>query len=74
MTTSDYLLGARTSPSALSAKRERTQRKDLRWILKDQSLDVMRTRPPRSQQKDGKVVIVPPEEIVIPTDVTEPNE
>jgi hypothetical protein len=24
--------------------------------------------------KDGKVVIVPPDEIVIPTDVSEPNE
>jgi hypothetical protein len=24
--------------------------------------------------KDGKVLIVPPEEIIIPTDVTEPNE
>jgi hypothetical protein len=29
---------------------------------------------PIATWKDGKVVIVPPEEIVIPTDVTEPNE
>ena len=29
---------------------------------------------PIATWKDGKVVIVPPEEIVVPTDVTEPNE
>jgi hypothetical protein len=29
---------------------------------------------PIATWKDGKVVIVPPEEIVIPTDVTEPND
>jgi hypothetical protein len=29
---------------------------------------------PIATWKDGKVVIVPPEEIVIPTDVTEPIE
>lgn len=29
---------------------------------------------PIATWKDGKVVIVPPEEIVIPTDVPEPNE
>ncbi|HMJ25099.1 MAG TPA: hypothetical protein VK475_04700 [Pyrinomonadaceae bacterium] len=29
---------------------------------------------PIATWKDGKVVIVPPEEIIIPTDATEPNE
>jgi hypothetical protein len=29
---------------------------------------------PIATWKDGRVVIVPPEEIIIPADVTEPNE
>ena len=46
MTTRDYLLGARTSPSALSAQREKPQPINCVGLW----LGVMRTRRPRSQQ------------------------
>ena len=45
-----------------------------RLAVNDALLMHKRLGNPIATWKDGKVVIVPPEEIVVPTDVTEPNE
>jgi hypothetical protein len=48
--------------------------KVLRLAVNDALLMHKRLGNPIATWKDGRVVIVPPEEIVIPTDVTEPND
>lgn len=48
--------------------------KVFRLAVNDALLMHKRLGNPIATWKDGKVVIVPPEEIVIPTNVTEPNE
>lgn len=45
-----------------------------RLAVNDALLMHKRLGNPIATWKDGKVVIVPPEEIVIPSDVSEPNE
>lgn len=55
-----------------------THAKDIERVFRLAVIDALRMHKrlgnPIATWKDGRVVIVPPEEIVIPTDVTEPNE
>jgi hypothetical protein len=45
-----------------------------RLAVNDALLMHKRLGNPIATWKDGKVVIIPPEEIVVPADVSEPNE